>query len=123
MPEKRDPTIRVVLLPKDTNPHGTIFGGVILSHLDIAGAIEARKHARGRVVTVAMDKVEFIAPVHVGDVVTFYTELVSIGKTSVTVTVDVEVERAITGECVKVTEAEVVYVAVDQEGRPSPVKG
>ena len=123
MPEKRDPTIRVVLLPKDTNPHGTIFGGVILSHLDIAGAIEARKHARGRVVTVAMDKVEFIAPVHVGDVVTFYTKLVSIGKTSVTVTVDVEVERAITGECVKVTEAEVVYVAVDQEGRPSPVKG
>ena len=82
MSERRDPTIRVVLFPKDTNPHGTIFGGVILSYLDVAGAIEARKHAAGRVVTVAMGKVEFIAPVHVGDVVSLYTDLVKVGRTS-----------------------------------------
>lgn len=121
MPERRDPTIRVVLFPKDTNPHGTIFGGVILSYLDVAGAIEARKHAAGRVVTVAMDKVEFIAPVHVGDVVSFYTDLVKVGRTSITVSIHVEVQRGLTGECVKVTEAEVVYVSVNEEGIPKPV--
>ncbi|MFT5365438.1 MAG: acyl-CoA thioesterase YciA [Candidatus Latescibacterota bacterium] len=89
----RDPAIRVMLLPKDTNGHGTIFGGAILSHLDLAGAIEARKHRKCRVVTVAMNRVEFIAPVFVGDVVSFYTETKRIGNTSVTVLIDVEADR------------------------------
>ena len=110
--------IRVILLPKDTNAHGTIFGGVILSHIDLAGAVEARRHTRHRVVTVAMREVVFHAPVHVGDVVSFYTRLVRIGRTSITVHVDVVAARAAApGEVVQVTEAEVVYVAVDAQGR------
>ena len=120
MQDRSTPTLRVVLLPRDTNAYGTIFGGVILSHLDIAGAIEARKNTRHRVVTVAMREVEFLAPVLVGDVVSFYTRTERIGRTSVTVKVDVEVERADGSGCVRVTEAEVVYVAVDRKGRPIP---
>ena len=122
MAEIRDPTIRVMLLPRDTNSYGTIFGGAILSHMDLAGAIEARKHSRDRVVTVAIDRVEFIAPVFVGDVVSYYTQTVRIGRTSITVKIDVEAERADGTGIVKVTEAQVVYVAVDEEGVPVPVQ-
>ena len=89
-PGSRQPAIRVSLLPRDTNPHGTIFGGVILSYIDQAGAIEARLHGADRVVTVAMEKVVFHAPVHVGDLVSFYGELVRVGRTSITVKVVVE---------------------------------
>ncbi|HXG65431.1 MAG TPA: acyl-CoA thioesterase [Blastocatellia bacterium] len=118
-----DPAIRVALMPKDTNAHGTIFGGVILSHIDIAGAIEARKHTSKRIVTVAMHEVVFVAPVFVGDLVSFYTELVRIGRTSITVKVAVEADRVRPpGERVRVTEAEVVYVAVDENRRPVPVR-
>jgi acyl-CoA thioesterase YciA len=117
-----DPAIRVVLMPKDTNAHGTIFGGVILSYIDLAGAIEARKHTLKPIVTVAMHEVEFVAPVFVGDIVSFYTELVRIGRTSITVKVIVEADRVRqAGTRVRVTEAEVVYVAVDEERRPVPV--
>jgi acyl-CoA thioesterase YciA len=112
----------VVLLPRDTNAHGTIFGGVILSHLDIAGAIEARKNTRHRVVTVAMHEVEFLAPVFVGDVVSFYSRTERTGRTSVTVRVEVEAERADHGGYVKVTEAEIVYVAISKEGKPVPLE-
>ena len=122
MDKQRDPTIRVMLLPRDTNGYGTIFGGAILSYLDLAGAAEARKHTRDRVVTVAMDKVEFIAPVFVGDMVSYYTSTERIGRTSLTVKVDVEADRADGTGTVKVTEARVVYVAIDQEGRPSPIQ-
>ena len=93
MADRRDPTIRVMLLPKDTNGYGTIFGGVIMSHLDLAGSAEARRHTRARVVTVAIDKVEFIAPVFVGDVVSFYTRLDRIGRSSLHVSLEVEAER------------------------------
>ena len=117
----RNPTVRVMLLPKDTNEYGTIFGGVILSHLDLAGAAEARKHTRHRVVTVAIDKVEFIAPVFVGELVSFYTELVRMGRTSMMVAIHVEVERRDGSGCVQVTEAQAVYVAVDAEGNPTPI--
>ena len=118
-----DPAIRVVLMPKDTNAHGTIFGGVILSYIDIAAAIEVRKHTLKTIVTKAMHEVVFMAPVFVGDIVSFYTELVRIGRTSITVKVLVEAERAKNpGECARVTEAEVVYVAVDDQRRPVPVK-
>ena len=110
------------MMPRDTNPHGTIFGGVILSYVDQAGAIEAYRHGARRVVTVAMDKVVFHAPVHVGDLVSFYGELVKVGTTSITVKVVVEAVRA--GERAglrRVTEAVITYVNVDMQGRPIPI--
>ncbi|MBL8172947.1 MAG: acyl-CoA thioesterase [Acidobacteria bacterium] len=115
--------IRVSMLPRDTNPGGTIFGGVILSHLDLAGGIEARKHADKLFVTVAMRGIDFIAPVFVGDVVSFYTRTVKIGRTSVTVGIVVEAMRYRNREeCVRVMEAEAVYVAVDDSRHPIPIK-
>ena len=123
MDEPRIPAIKLLLLPKDTNALGTIFGGVILSHIDLASAVEARKAATRRFVTKAMREVEFLEPVFLGDIVSFHTETVRIGRTSITVRVSVEAERwgAGHGEKVKVTEAEVVLVAVDSAGRPTPI--
>ena len=119
----RVPAIKVLLLPKDTNAYGTIFGGVILSNIDLASAVEARKVAPHRYVTKAMREVEFHEPVFLGDIVNFYTETVRLGRTSITVKVSVEAERwgAGRGERVKVTEAEVVLVAVDASGHPTPI--
>jgi len=116
MSSYRDPAIRIVLLPRETNSQGTIFGGVILSHIDIAGAIEAARRTKvERFVTVAMREVIFHKPVFVGDLVSFYAETLRIGNTSITVRVIVEAERVGSGsERVRVTEAEVVYVAVDE---------
>jgi acyl-CoA thioesterase YciA len=116
MDPKRDPAIRITLLPRDTNSAGTIFGGVILSYIDMAGAIEAHRHTRmPRFVTVAMREVIFHKPVFVGDLVSFYAETVNVGKTSITIRVIVETERVgSTTEVLRVTEAEVVYVAVDE---------
>lgn len=121
---ERVPAIKVLLLPKDTNALGTIFGGVILSHIDLASAVEARRVAPHRYVTKAMREVEFHAPVYVGDLVNFFTETVRVGHTSVTVKVLVEVERwsGGHGEHVKVTEAEVILVAIGPDGRPTPVR-
>jgi acyl-CoA thioesterase YciA len=121
---ERVPAIKVLLLPKDTNALGTIFGGVILSHIDLASAVEARRVAPHRYVTKAMREVEFHSPVFVGDLVNFFTETVRVGHTSVTVKVLVEVERwsGGHGEHVKVTEAEVVLVAVGPDGRPTAVR-
>lgn len=120
---ERVPAIKVMLLPKDTNALGTIFGGVILSHIDLASAVEARKAGPHKYVTKAMREVEFHAPVFLGDIVNFYTETLRVGRTSVTVAVSVEVERwgAGAGEREKVTEAEVVLVAVGSDGRPIPI--
>ncbi len=120
--------IQVVMMPAQINPQGTIFGGVILSYLDQAGAIGARRavmQAGGPppvLLTVAMNRVEFKQPVHVGDVVRFLTRLVRIGRTSITVHVAVEAERA--GQILQVTEAEIVYVGIDAaspERRPTPL--
>jgi acyl-CoA thioesterase YciA len=124
MPDARIPAIKVILLPKDTNALGTIFGGVILSHIDLASAVEARKVARHRYVTKAMREVEFHEPVFLGDIVNFFTETVRVGRTSITVKVTVEAERwgGGEGERVMVTQAEVVLVAVDELGRPTPVR-
>lgn len=120
--ESRQPAIRVTLLPRDTNPHGTIFGGIILSYIDQAGAIEAHMHGASRVVTVAMDKVVFHQPVHVGDVVSFYGELIRVGTTSITVRVIVEAQRVqIEPAPRRVTGAVITYVNVDSQGRPTPV--
>ncbi len=115
---------RVILLPRDTNAHGTIFGGVILSHIDLAGAVEARRHTHHRVVTVAMREVEFHEPVYVGDLVSFWTRLLRRGRTSLTVHVRVEAQRSghHPRNRVKVTEAEVVYVAVDAKGRKTSLE-
>jgi acyl-CoA thioesterase YciA len=128
---ERVPAIKLLLLPKDTNAYGTIFGGVILSNIDLASAVEARKVAPHRYVTRAMREVEFHEPVFLGDLVSFYTETVRIGRTSVTVKVSVEAERwgippgrgdaGGDGQRVKVTEAEVVLVAVNRDGRPVPI--
>jgi acyl-CoA thioesterase YciA len=121
---ERSIAIKVMMLPKDTNPLGTIFGGVILSQLDLAGGIEARKHSAKRFVTRAMREVEFVAPVFLGDVVTFFTSTERLGKTSVTVNIQVEAARfGPTGnrEVVKVTEATVVYVAIDDNFQPTPI--
>ncbi|HEX8476266.1 MAG TPA: hotdog domain-containing protein [Pyrinomonadaceae bacterium] len=114
-----DPAIRITLLPRDTNPQGTIFGGIILSYIDIAGAVEAHRRTRiERFVTVAMREVIFHEPVFVGDLVSFYAETLRIGTTSITVRVIVEAERyGGTSERIRVTEAEVVYVAVDANRR------
>lgn len=118
----RDPAIRVVLLPRDTNERGTIFGGIILSHLDLAGAVEAAKQTSHRMVTVAMKEVVFKEPVFTGDVLSFYTRTRRVGTSSVTVFVDVEaVGRRMNRKPRKVTEAEVVYVAVDEAGKPVPL--
>ncbi len=117
----RDPAIRIVLLPKDTNANGTIFGGIILSHIDLAGAVEAKKHTRERVVTVAMKEVIFKQPVLVGEIVSFYTSTLKIGTSSVTVAVDVEVSR--NNSQVKVTAAELTYVSVNKDGQSIPLQG
>jgi len=123
MAELRDPALRVTMVPRDTNAHGTIFGGVILSHIDLAGAIAASRQATRNFVTRAMREVGFIAPVYVGDVVSFYANVLREGKTSVTIQVIVEAERSKEPRRrVKVTEAEVVYVAVDEDGNPTPIR-
>ena len=124
MDSKRDPAIRITLLPRDTNSAGTIFGGVILSYIDMAGAIEAHRHTRmPRFVTVAMREVIFHKPVFVGDLVSFYAETVNVGNTSITIRVIVETERVgSTTEVLRVTEAEVVYVAVDQNRQKTKIK-
>ena len=122
MHEYNDPAIRITLLPRDTNSRGTIFGGVILSYIDTAGAIEAHRHTHmERFVTVAMREVIFHKPVYVGDLVSFYAETMRVGTTSITVRVVVEVERLGKSERERVTEAEVIYVAVDEHGDKMPI--
>ena len=123
-PAMNEPAIRVILLPRDTNAQGSIFGGVILSHIDLAGVTEARKHAAKRFVTVAMKEVVFKEPVYVGDTVSFYTRTTRLGTTSVTIKVDVVAQRWSDPNLnVPVTEAEIVFVAIDANGRPTPIKG
>lgn len=122
-PSDLQPAIRVVMMPRDANYLGTIFGGVILSSLDLAGAVEAHRHCDRKLVTAAMREVKFIAPVFVGDLVSFYTEAIRIGKTSITVRVTVEARRVdAPHETVRVTQAEVVYVAIDEAGKPAPIR-
>lgn len=111
------------MMPRDVNPLGTIFGGLILSSIDLAGVVEAHRHSRKMLVTAAMHAVKFIAPVFVGDLVSFYTETLKIGRTSITIRVTVEATRATAPHAiVRVTQAEVVYVAIDEAGKPVPVR-
>jgi acyl-CoA thioesterase YciA len=118
-----EPSIRVIMMPKDTNAHGTIFGGVILSFIDQAAAVEAKRHGASFIVTVAMREVVFHEPVYVGDLVSFYTRLVRIGRTSITIFVEVFAQRAEgSRERVKVTAAEVTFVNLDERRRPTPIE-
>jgi acyl-CoA thioesterase YciA len=122
LPEAKQPALRVVPMPADANQHGDIFGGWIMSQVDIAGGIVAGRMARGRVATVAVKEFVFKQPVQIGDVLSFYTDLVRIGSTSITVTVEVYAERRPSDpKVVKVTEATLTYVAIDRDGRPRPV--
>jgi len=120
--EHRDPAIRVVLLPRDTNGYGTIFGGIILSYIDQAGAVATKRVTRHKVVTVSMKEVIFRKPVYMADLVSFYAEVTATGTTSITTRVFVEAQRAREPfETLAVTEAEVVFVTVDNDGRPIPI--
>ena len=122
MNDFREPAIRVIMMPKDTNAYGTIFGGVILSYIDQAGAVEAKRHHTQNLVTIAMREVVFHEPVYVGDLVSFYTRLVKIGRTSITVAVEVVATRGNNpGEHVKVTEAEVTFVNLGSDRKPAPI--
>src|SRR3982751_2586525 len=117
LPAHRDAAIRLTMMPRDTNAHGTVFGGIILSYIDVAGGVEAIRHTRhNRFVTVAMKEVIFHEPVFIGDLVSFYAKTLKVGNTSITIHVDVEAERFGTpGAIVKVTEAEVIFVAIDEQ--------
>ena len=117
--QNRDAAIRLTMMPRDTNAHGTVFGGIILSYIDVAGGVESIRHTRhNRFVTVAMKEVIFHQPVYIGDLVSFYAKTLKVGKTSITIHVDVEAERFGTpGTVVKVTEAEVIFVAIDETGK------
>ena len=121
LPKWNEPAIRVLMMPRDTNAHGTIFGGVILSYIDQAGAIEARRQGSRFMVTVSMDKVVFHEPVFVGDLVSFWTETVRIGTTSITVKVRVESLRNV-DQKVLVTDAQVVYVNLGEGRKPTPIE-
>lgn len=114
--EFRDAAIRLTMMPRDTNAHGTVFGGIILSYIDVAGGVEAVRHTHhDRFVTIAMKEVIFHEPVFIGDLVSFYAKTVKVGNTSITIHVVVEAERfGGRGQKVKVTEAEVTYVAINQ---------
>ncbi len=122
LPKWDEPAIRVLMMPRDTNAHGTIFGGVILSYIDQAGAIEARRQGLSMMVTVSMDKIHFHSPVFVGDLVSFWTETLKIGTTSITTRVVVKARGANSETPVLVTEAQVVYVNVDDNRKPLAIE-
>ena len=122
LPVGKEPTLRVVPMPADSNSSGDIFGGWVMSQVDIAGSIPAIRLARGRVATVAVNSFVFRQPVMVGDVVSFYAQVVKVGRTSITVSVEVFAQRnPEKEETVKVTEATLTYVAVDNQRRPRVV--
>ena len=118
---ERQPAVRMLAMPADTNPSGDIFGGWLMSQMDIAGGIAAAVHAKGRTVTVAVEGMAFHQPVYVGDLVSCYTDVVATGTTSITVKVETLARRRAGGDTVKVTEGTFVFVAIDSDGRPRPV--
>ncbi len=125
LPPGEQPVLRIVPMPADTNAHGTIFGGWVMSQVDIAGSVAAWQRAQGPIVTVAVNSFVFREPVFVGDLVSFYARVLRVGKTSITVDVEVFSERRDDGKSVvvRVTEAQLTYVAVDAQRRPRPVPG
>ena len=124
LPQGEQPVLRIVPMPADTNAHGTIFGGWVMAQVDVAGSIPAWQMANGPVVTVAVNSFVFKEPVFVGDLVSFYARVIKTGRTSVTVDVEVFAQRGRLGEAaVKVTEAQLTYVAVDAQRKPRTLPG
>jgi acyl-CoA thioesterase YciA len=122
LPHGKEPVLRVLPMPADANHHGDIFGGWIMAQVDIAGGVLAARHARGRVATVAVNSFQFKQPVQIGDLLSFYAEIVRVGNTSITINVEVYAQRNPEEiEIVKVTEATLTYVATDQNRRPRVV--
>ena len=122
LPEGKEPVLRVLPMPADANHHGDIFGGWIMAQVDLAGGILAGRHARGRVATVAVNAFQFKQPVQIGDLLSFYAEIVRVGNTSITIYVEVYAQRNPEEiEVVKVTEATLTYVATDKDRRPRAV--
>ena len=114
-------TIRTLAMPADTNPSGDIFGGWVMSQMDIAGAIAAVERARGRVVTVAVEAMTFISPVKVGDILCVYTSIERVGTTSITVAIEAWARRNRLDDRVKVTDGRFVYVSLGEDGRKRPI--
>ena len=119
LPLDRQPVIRIIPMPADTNAHGTIFGGWVMAQVDLAGSVPATVRARGKVVTVSVNSFQFKQPVLVGDLVSFYADVVKVGRTFLTVDVEVYAQRQRFGAgVVKVTEAQLTYVAIDDQRKP-----
>lgn len=116
-----EPALRTLAMPADANPNGDIFGGWVLSQMDLAGSVPATERAQGRIATVAMDAVRFHRPVFIGDLVSCYANVVKVGNSSITVKVETWARRRAGKARVRVTEGTLVYVAIDDEGRPRPV--
>ena len=123
LPADKELVLRVIPMPADCNANGDIFGGWVMSQVDLAGAVLALRHSRGRTVTVAVNEFIFKQPVRVGDILSFYAKLARVGSTSMTVAVEVVAERlSVQGEFIKVTEASLTYVAIDAMGKPRPLQ-
>ena len=120
-PHDRVPAIRTIAMPADANSNGDIFGGWMMSQMDLAGGVAAVQRAQGRVVTVAVDAMTFHLPVNVGDLVSCYSEVTRVGRTSLTIKIDAWVQRRIGRQMERVTSGHFTYVAVDEKGRPRPV--
>ncbi len=120
-PVRGEPVVRTVPMPADANANGDIFGGWVLSQMDIAGAVAAGRATRGRLVTVAVEAMTFHRPIHVGDLVSLYAHVVKTGRTSVTVQIETIVNRRDAADEIKVTEGTFVYVAIDDDGNPTPL--
>ena len=123
LPQGEQPVLRIIPMPADTNAHGTIFGGWVMAQVDLAGSVPAVERARGNVVTVAVNSFRFQEPVFVGDLVSFYARVCKVGRTSITVDVEVYSQRGRDqrGTVVRVTEAQLTYVAIDEKRKPRPV--
>ncbi len=123
LPENRQPTIRVLPMPADTNAAGDVFGGWLMSQVDIAGSIEAHRYVQARVVTIAVQEFLFLSPVFIGDLISLYTEIVHVGNTSLRVKIEGYAQRQRgSEETHKVTEAQITYVAIDENRRPCSIK-
>jgi acyl-CoA thioesterase YciA len=122
LPTDKELVLKVIPLPADTNSNGDIFGGWVMAQVDLAGSVLPARYTKGRMATVAVKEFIFKQPVRVGDILSFYSEVTHIGRTSITVKVEVYAERFRTqGQYIKVTEATVTYVAIDEQGRPREI--
>jgi acyl-CoA thioesterase YciA len=123
LPQGEQPVLRIIPMPADTNAHGTIFGGWVMAQVDLAGSVPAFERAQGPIVTVAVNSFLFKEPVFVGDLVSFYARVTRVGRTSITVDVEVFAQRGRDGraDTVKVTEAQLTYVAIDASRQPRPI--